>query len=207
MISWKNKIRSCGWLLVCLCTQGEDWTQPQVNYITSELKRKKVRWFLKVNLGSAESGRVDFYKLSGQGYWQGKNYGDLEDKNGKHRVLATISPVTNHPTLKQPLAITYKYTCLWASYMALLIGARHSWSSLVLAVLAWPWLGGCSVLGWVLLSYLMLVWLGWSTVGKAELLRLAPRPSHFLTERYKEKRRNVLHWAENLQTGTHSIWW
>lgn len=91
---------SCGWLLACLCTQGEDWTQPQVNYITSELKRKKVRWFLKVNLGSAESGRVDFYKLSGQGYWQGKNYGDLEDKDGKPRVLAAISPVTNHPTLK-----------------------------------------------------------------------------------------------------------
>lgn len=74
-------------------------------------------------------------------------------------MVTTISCVTIHPISKHPFTITCKYISLWVSCIVL-IGARHSGSSLVLVVLVWPWLGGSSVLGWVLLSYLMFIWPG-----------------------------------------------
>lgn len=62
MIFWKSKIMSCRKLLVCLYIQGENLVQAYIKYTTSPFKRKKVRQFLKINLGSSGAGRVDLHE-------------------------------------------------------------------------------------------------------------------------------------------------
>lgn len=107
-------------------------------------------------------------------------------------MVATISCVTNHPTLKQPLTITHIYISLWTSELH----GSSAWSQ---AFLVQPGFGCCNLalaewllctrLGLAFVSDVRLAWMiynghSWASETGSMSLTLET------VERYK-KRRNV----------------